>query len=573
MTKEVNYKWVKFRILLTSTGFILFLGALLLRSYHLHIEENNRVKKLATNQYQALLPVAAKRGAIYDRNGKELAMDVRVASVAVHPQQIKDKEAASKMIAEMIEMPLAKVQEKLNSTKKFEWLARRIPFENGEKLQKQKITGVVVSAEYKRFYPGKELAGHLLGAVGFDAKALSGLEIALDSYLKSVPSSQVAEKDAKGRLITPLLNTEVYHDVYLTIDQNIQFMAEKYLRENGEKYHAKSGFALVTDPHTGEILAMANYPSFNPNSYSDYPQESWKNHAIIDSYEPGSTFKAVVAASALNTGTVKSTDKFDCEGGAYKIGKHTIHDHGGHGIMTVSDIIKVSSNIGVTKIAQKIGKDAFYETISGLGFGRKVGIGLPGEEQGILRNPKNWSAIDQSNIAFGQGLTVTGLQMAMAYSTFANGGNKMKPLLVSRIINSEGQEIVAHDPELERSVINKDASKSLTHMLESVVEEGGTGTLASLDGYPIAGKTGTAQKVDPKTKKYAPGKFVSSFIGYVPATSPEFVIYVVYDTPQPLYYGGVVATPVFKNIAKEALAYKGVPAPQSEVLASAAQGN
>lgn len=567
MMKDVNYKAVKFRILLSSMGFFIFLWALLFRSYSLHVVGNSRVQRLVDNQYKALLPTAVKRGTIYDRHGKELAMDVRVASVAIHPHQIKDK-ALAKKIAEILEMPEKKVAEKLASTKKFEWLARRISFEKGQRLQKAKIQGVIVSSEYKRFYPGKELAGQLLGAVGLDAKALAGLEIALDKHLKSLPSSQVGQKDADGRLITPMVSNEVYHDVYLTIDQNIQFMAEKYLQENGQKYNAKSGFAVVTDPHTGEILAMANYPPFNPNSYGDYPQEVWKNRAVLDTFEPGSTFKAVVAASALNTGQVSPEDKFDCGNGSLKIGKHTIHDHDGYGSISVSEIMKVSSNIGVTKMAQKIGKDTFYQTISEMGFGKKVGIGYPGEERGILRNPKNWSAIDQSNIAFGQGLTVTGLQMSVAYSIFANGGGKMKPLLVSRIVNSKGEEVLSSKPQLEKQVVNTRAAKQLTTMLETVVEEGGTGTLASLDGYTIAGKTGTAQKVDPLTKRYAPGKYVSSFIGYVPSNKPEFVVYVVYDTPRPLYYGSIVAAPVFKNIARDALAYRGIPVATEAALAS-----
>lgn len=560
-------KWIKFRILLISIGFVGFLGLLLLRSYVLQIADNSRVLNLAAKQYQTHVASAPKRGTIYDRNGKALAMDVQVASISVRPRSLKNVDAVVSTLSSILHMPSRDIRTKINSNKKFEWVARRVDDEMGNAIEALRLEGISVIREYKRFYPNRELAGNLLGAVGYDAKSLGGLELSLDSYLKSDSAARMAERDAKGRLFTPMETTDIYHDVTLTLDTHIQYFTEKYLRENAIKYQVKNGFAIVMDPHTGEILAMANYPSLDPNVYWEYSQESWKNHAVLDTFEPGSTFKSIIAATALDLGKVRSNDLFFCERGQYRIGTHVIHDHEPYGNLSVSDIIKYSSNIGVTKIAQKVGKEPFYNAMVKLGFGQLSGLGLPGESKGTLRSLKNWSAIDQSNIAFGQGVAVTGMQMAQTYATFANQGVRMKPLLVSKITSPTGQTVVENLPEVLANVFKPGAGKALTTMLEGVVEEGGTGKEASLEGYKIAGKTGTAQKVDPKTRNYASGQFVSSFIGYVPATDPHFVIYVVYDTPRPVYYGGVVAAPVFKNIAREALAYRGVVPPE-EYLSS-----
>ncbi|MBI4411821.1 MAG: penicillin-binding protein 2 [Deltaproteobacteria bacterium] len=559
-------KWIKFRILCISLGFVAFLGLILHRSYQLQIAGSTRVDQLTSRQYKATLPISPRRGTIYDRNGKPLAVDIEVSSLAVHPRQITDAEGVVSALSAHLKIPTEKIREKLRSPKKFEWVIRRIARETGEAVASLKLKGVTVVSEYRRFYPNKDLAGNLLGAVGYEAESLGGIEMALDSYLKSDSTQVIAQKDARGRLFTPWENQVRSHDVYLTLDVNLQFIADRYLREGAEKHNAKSGFVIVMNPASGDILAMANYPSLNPNVYWKYSPEKWSNHAILDSYEPGSTFKPVVVASGLDSGKVRPGDSFDCEGGEYKIGKRTIHDHGAYGHLSVSEIIKVSSNIGVTKIAQRTGKNTFFETIRKMGFGTKPGIDLPGEASGSLRPLKQWSDIDLSNIAFGQGIAVSGLQMVQAYAVLANNGIRMKPQLVQRVVGSEGELVHEASPTEMARVMGPETAKRLTKMLEQVVEPDGTGGLAKLDGYAIAGKTGTAQKVDPKTKQYSNNAFVSSFIGYVPAEDPEFVIYVVYDTPKPVYYGGLVAAPVFKKIAEESLAYSGV-APSSSQLA------
>lgn len=561
-----SLKWIKLRILLIAVGFVLYLGLVLIRSYELQISENSRVHNLVSKQYRATLPVNPKRGAIYDRNGKALALDIQVASVAVHPQKIEDIEGVVLALSKTTGLPVEKIRPKLTSEKKFEWIARRLSADRGEALQKQKWAGVVVMPEYRRYYPNKETAGNLLGAVGFDAKALGGIELSLDPFLKSASGKQFAEKDARGRLYTPVENLEIYHDIYLTIDLNIQFMAEKFLWENAKKYGVNSGFALVTNPQTGEILAMANAPSFNPNAYWQYPQESWKNHAVIDSFEPGSTFKPILAAAALDFGIVSPSDSFFCENGVYTIGKRIIHDHDPYGRLTFSEIIQVSSNIGITKVAQKVGKNNFYDFIVKAGFGQATGLNFPSEARGFVSSSRKWSDLELSNIAFGQGISVGGLQMAMVYGAFANKGIRMKPALISKIINSHGETVLENHSTTEGVLMSEAAARELTRMLEGAVGNGGTGHQASLAGYRIAGKTGTAQKVNPQTKQYDEEAYIGSFIGYVPAENPKYLIYVAYDSPREVHYGGVVAAPVFKNIAREALAYSGIP-PEQEKLA------
>lgn len=549
-----------------SVGFI-FLGfyfIVLLRSYQLQILGNSRLNSLVKNQYTTNLVVQPKRGTIYDRNGEVLAMDVMVASIGVHPNQMSatDKAKALALLSRHSSVPLEEISDKLASGKSFVWIERRIPLEHGNAVAEAKIKGVQVEHEFRRYYPNKELAGHVLGAVGYDAKALGGLEMAYDHYLKSESQLSQAERDARGKLFTLRDDADVNHDIYLSIDKNIQHFTEAALNENAIKHGVKNGFAIVMDVQTGEVLAMANYPTFNPNSYWSYPQDQWKNHAVIDTFEPGSTFKSVLMAAALASGKVGAKDRFNCEGGNLRIGKHTIRDHGGHGygMLSALEILQVSSNIGVTKIAYKIGKEEFYNFMVKLGFGEKTGIGLIGEASGFVRrNFKAWKDIEFSNIAFGQGVTVTGLQMVSAYASFANDGVQMKPLLLKKIVSSKGETLLAEKPEERTRVLSPESAKSLREMLFAVTQPGGTAIAANVEGYFSGGKTGTAQKVDPLTKTYASNQYVSSFVGFAPLEKPKIAVYVVYDTPRKNgYYGGTVAAPIFKKISAQTLAYLGV---------------
>lgn len=554
---EKRYKIYRMKIAFIGLVFVFFFCAVTLRSYQLQIQGNSKLNHLAKSQYRTKLTESPKRGAIYDRNGEVLALDVLVASVGIHPHLLTDKKRVQRLLEKNTDLTAAQIKDKLHSRRRFEWVQRRIPKERGQVIAQQKIKGIQVIKEYRRFYPNKDMAGQVLGAVGYDAKALGGVELSFDDYLKSGFKKQSVQRDARGRLFSPLAHSEVSHDLYLTIDKNIQYITEKALKDYAVKHDVKSGFAVVTDVETGEVLAMANFPSFNPNLYWKFPQSFWKNHAITDIYEPGSTFKTILMAAAMSAGEVTPKSRFYCENGKYRINNYVISDHGaGYGWMEASDILKVSSNIGVTKIAKKIGRKTFYDFIKNAGFVETTGMQLKGELLGYLKPYKTWKDIEFSNIAFGQGLSINGLQMIQAYGAIANGGELVRPSIVKKIKGSDGKVRFENKPDVVRRIMPTQIAKDLTKMLHRVTRPGGTATQAHVDGYYAGGKTGTAQKFDSKLKAYAENDYISSFVGFTPIKNPKLAIYVVYDTPRKNgYYGGVVAGPVFKEVAERSLKY------------------
>lgn len=562
MKPEQQHSELRKKILCAGGFFALFYVVVLARAYQLQILGDSRLNDLARSQHKTHIFVQPKRGAIFDRNGESLAMDVRVSSVAVHPRQLDETEKPGllKFLKKHTSLSLAEIDKKMSSPKKFEWVERRIPLSAGNAIAEKKFKGVQIIDEFRRYYPNKHLAGQLLGAVGYDAKALGGIEMQYDRELKSGPKRRLIERDARGQFFRIRNVNESTNDIYLTIDINIQLFAEQALVETARKHKVKSGFALVLDVKSGDILAMANYPSFNPNLYWKYNQEFWKNHAAIDVFEPGSTFKTILVAAALESGKVRPQDQFFCENGAMRIGKHVINDHGHYGLMTTRDIIKVSSNIGVTKIAQKIGKREFYDYMKLLGIGESANIGVAGEGRGSLRDWQRWMDIEFSNIAFGQGVSVTGVQMVAAYNAIANEGEKVSPRLVTKIVDSRGKLVLSPEPAERKRVLSRGNAQHMKDMLHSVTQAGGTALAAHVKGYLSGGKTGTAQKVDSATKSYAKNQYVSSFIGFSPLDDPQILVYVVYDTPRANgYYGGVVAAPVFRNIVENTMGYLGIP--------------
>lgn len=551
------------KILCVGGFFAFFYLIILGRAYQLQILGNSKLNTLVESQYKTSLLVQPKRGTIYDRNGEALAMDLRVASVAIHPRQLdaSEKPVLRETLKKYTSLSYAEIDKKIASTKKFEWVERRIPLENSNALAEKKFKGVQIIDEFRRYYPNKHLAGQLLGAVGYDAKALGGIELQYDRYLKSESKRTQIERDARGQFFRIKNENENTNDLFLTIDINIQHFAEQALAEMAQKHKVKNGFAIVLDVKSGEVLAMANNPSFDPNRYWQFSQEYWKNHAVIDVFEPGSTFKAILMGAALASGKVKSGDTFFCENGSLRIGKNTISDHGaGYGLLTAKRILQVSSNIGVTKIAQKIGKKNFYDFIKELHFGEASPLGITGEGRGSIRNWQNWMDIEFSNIAFGQGVSVTGMQMAAAYNAFANEGEYIGPKLVTKITDSRDRPVFLSEPSERKRVLSPDAAKALKDMLHAVTQPGGTAIQAHVKGYLAGGKTGTAQKVDPLSKSYASNQYVSSFIGFSPLDDPQIVVYVVFDTPRANgYYGGVVAAPAFRNIVENTMGYLGIP--------------
>lgn len=548
--------------------FLLGFATLVYRGFHLHLSNDPKLVRIAKSQYRTKIPETPPRGNIYDASENELALSVPSYSLAARPGRVKDKPALAEKLSKILKIPAKDVAQKLNADKKYLWVKKYLnprEKEEIEAISKDLYSeGLELVKGAKRFYPNREVASQILGAVGQDNEGLSGIELFYDRDLQGVAEDGVAYRDARGKtfetmetLASGKQDSREQHDLHLTIHKNIQYAAEKELTQTCEKHNAKSCTAIVLDPSTGAVLAMASYPSFNPNAYQSYDLGLWRNIAVTDSFEPGSTFKPILAAAALDRGIVKPDEKFHCEGGDLKVGDHVIHDHEKYGMLSVREIIKVSSNIGIYKVGKKLGRKDFAEAIGKFGFGKKSGIDYPGEISGYVRNSKNWQEIDFANISFGQGILVTPLQMASAYATMANGGKRMKPYIVSRITDVDGKEIARNDPKVEEQVLKPETARLMAEIMKGVTEEGGTATRAALPGYTVAGKTGTAQKV--VGGRYSHDKYIASFVGMVPADNPKLVVFVMVDEPKGEIYGGLVAAPVFREIASTALADLGVP--------------
>ncbi|MGH7772596.1 MAG: penicillin-binding protein, partial [Candidatus Binatia bacterium] len=393
-------------------------------------------------------------------------------------------------------------------------------------------------------------------------------ELHYDAYIRGETGSPVIERDALGRRVLAQGVEELQippgADIHLTLDTSIQHLAEKQLEAAVVKFRAKSGIAVVVEPFTGEILAIANHPFFNPNNFARQSSQQWRNRAVMDSFEPGSTFKTILAAAALEEGVVGKEDIFYCESGRYSFAGKIIHDSHEYGWLPFYKIIQHSSNIGATKVAEKLKKERYFRYIEGFGFGRLTGIDMPGEASGVVRPPDSWSLIDLATHAFGQGIATTPIQLVMAYGAIANGGFLMRPFVVRRVVSPEGKVVLENQPRVVRRVVSEKTARLLTSILKGVVGDGGTGVMAGVEGFEVAGKTGTAQKPDLARGGYAAKKRVASFIGFVPADDPRLVLLVMVDEPEVNVYGGVVAAPVFRNIARGVLRHLGVVPERSD---------
>jgi cell division protein FtsI (penicillin-binding protein 3) len=461
------------------------------------------------------------------------------------------------------------------SEKPFVWIKRQISSSEAEKMQTLKLEGVGMQHEPNRYYPQGQLAGQLIGFVGRDSEGLEGLELKYNEYIRGETRSAVAERDAHGRRVLVQgvegLQVPPGSDIHLTLDTAIQHMAEKELEASILKYRARAGVAIIVEPYTGEVLALANYPAFDPNLYNKQSADQRRNRAVADSFEPGSTFKTVLAAAALEEGIVGKDDLFYCEMGKFPYAGRIINDTHPHAWLSFSKILQVSSNIGFTKVADKLKKERYFKYIEKFGFGRVTGLDAPGEVPGLVRRPETWAAIDLATHAFGQGISATPMQMVMAYAAIANGGFLMRPYVTRRVLSPQGQVLLENQPHVVRRVISEKTAKQLTSMLSEVTEEGGTGMMANIEGFAVAGKTGTAQKADPVHGGYSAKKRVASFVGFVPANAPRLVALVLIDEPEVNVYGGVVAAPVFRNVAQGALRRLAVAPQKSEPIPAPSQ--
>ncbi len=554
--RDEREKWARIRIIMIGTFFGLLFLSVTCRAFYLQIIKHEDMVKKAEKQHQRIVPLTPARGAIMDRNGTPLAVSVEMDSCYAEPRHINDIEGTAAVLAPIFGTQRHELVKKISSARNFVWLERRMAPEMTARIKNMKLRGIGFVKENKRFYPNVEVAAHVLGFTGQDPNGLEGIELKYDATILGNTGYMITERDNLGRDIavksTVIKNASPGKNVILTLDKNIQYITEKELARAVTENSAKGGMALVMESDTGKILAMANFPTFNPNAHARYTQAQMRNRTVADSFEPGSTFKIFVVAAALEEKIVKPTDMFNCENGVYRVADRIIHDDHPHPRLSVSDVLKYSSNIGAAKIGFRLGEERLSRYLHNFGFGERTGIDLPGESPGNLK--KRWYGVDLATIAFGQGVSTSAMQLASAVSTIANGGNLMKPYLVERILDDNGHVSQKFEPQVVRRVVSPETAQKVARMMETVTTEGGTGTKAAVDGFRVAGKTGTAQKVDAVTRRYG-SKRTASFIGFIPAEKPKLTIVVIVDEPQGSKYGGVVAAPAFHSIAMNSLAY------------------
>jgi cell division protein FtsI/penicillin-binding protein 2 len=550
--------------------FFIFLLTCILRLFFIQFFRSHYLSSIAKKQHNLFVELEPRRGKIYDSCLKSQAFNIPVDSLFASPSEIKDKDKQS-IINKLV--PILKVspeylRDRLSRNKSFIWLARKITPEQSKAIKELNIKGLGFLKESKRSYPNTYLASQLLGFAGLDNIGLEGLEAYYDSYLKGEPGWAVFLRDARQKkleLWEKMVLPKDGFDLVLTIDEVIQYIAERELDKAYKLYHAKAASIIVIDPYTGAVLALANRPTFDLNEHTRVDKDCIRNRAICDLFEPGSVFKIVTASAAIQEERVSENDRFFCENGAYRVGPHILHDHQPHGWLTFRQVIEESSNIGTTKVAQILGPDIIYKYQRLFGFGAKLGVDMPGEISGMVKEPRQWSKVSIGAIPIGQEVGVTALQLACAISVIANGGTLMRPFVVRQIMDKYGETIKSFSPQAINKVISPSTAERVKLILSGAVEEG-TGKMAKVPGFSAAGKTGTAQKLE-QNGTYSHNRFVASFIGFAPVEEPLVAIAVVVDEPRPYYFGGVVSAPVFKNVAKEVLRYLKANKIENEVIA------
>lgn len=522
---------------------------------------SNWLLENAIDQRVRDIPVEAKRGTIFDRNGKEMAIGINVESVYAIPTEVTDKEKVATQLAGILNLDYEQILKKTKQRTAFVWIKRKIDPEKAQIIKNMNLPGIGLTQESKRHYPHGTLAAHILGFSGIDSQGLDGIEATYDTYLKGKKGQIVIEYDGGGREIPgsghKYINAQDGDNLYLSIDQVIQFIIERELEKVMQDTQAKAATIIVMQPKTGEILALANRPTYDPNHYGDYSPKLWRNIALSNSYEPGSTFKIVTAAAGLQEKVVKQTDSFFDPGYAEVQGR-TIHcwRAGGHGSQTFLDVVKNSCNPGFIAVGLRLGKDNFYNYLERFGFGKQTDLDLPGEAKGILIPREQIKPLNIATMSMGQSIAITPIQLLTAAAAIANDGLLLKPHLVREIRNKDGQLVQEFKPEPVQQVIAPETARELKGILEQVVADG-TGKNAYIAGYRIGGKTGTAQKVG--AGGYQQGSYIASFVGFAPANDPQVAMLVVIDEPQGAYYGGQIAAPVFGQVMKDVLQYLKIP--------------
>ncbi len=561
------------RILVVSAAMTAVMAGLCMRLAFLHLGYKDDLRETIQRMRHSELNIRAERGRILDRNRNILALDLPVKDVWVDPARIAENGHAdfiAQHLSRLLQLDPAFVASRIQRPdRRFEYVKRFVPRDTAEQIRRMQLTGVHFDEVTARNYPHGSLMSHVIGFSNFDGVGSAGVEQKMNSYLSGRSGLRVSERDGRRSEIynrrSLVVDPQHGADIYLTMDQNLQFMVEESLDRALDQYNAKSAWAIIQRVNTGEILAMASRPTFDPNEFRFTQDDERRNRAVSVNFEPGSTFKSLVIAAALNEGVVSPDDRFDCEHGRWVYGGRPLHDYRPHGILTVEEILKKSSNIGAAKIALKLGNDRLEEYLRDFGIGSLTGIDLPAEEAGILSPHSRWSRISATRIAMGHEVAVTALQLLNAVNSIANGGLLMRPYVVNEVIDARGRVIFEMEPEVLARPIEEETALTMMRLMERVTEEGGTGFNAAMDSYRVAGKTGTAQK--PVPGGYSDRANIASFIGFLPDDRPEIGMIVVLDEPQPVRTGGATAAPVFKDIADQAVRYLGI-APDGAVVSA-----
>lgn len=555
---------------LILTGLLVVVHcAVVARLAYLQVVRHDDLSRIADRQYSKTIPLKPQRGPIFDRHGQALAVSGEVESVFALPSRIADRTAVAALLAPRLGERPRDLEERLQSDRPFVWLKRKIPPAAAQSVRALKQPGIGTLPESLRFYPNRELGAHVLGFVGFDDRGLEGVELAHDRVLAGETGVALAERDALGREVTAqptiLKSPTPGQGLVLTLDATIQYIAERELDAAWRSTGAKAGMVVVMDPRTGELLAAAIRPTFNPNAYQVATAEQWRNRALTDPFEPGSTFKAILAAAALEEKVVRPEDRFYAEQGVITVANRAIHDWKKYGWLSFREILQFSSNVGAIKVGLGLGRERYYQYMTAFGFGSLTGVGLPGESRGQLRPPQRWSGLSLATMSIGQEVSVTAIQILAAFAAIGNEGRLMQPYLVRGFLDGNGREVRRIEPRPVRQVVSRETAATLTEILTAVVAEG-TGRKAVIEGYPVAGKTGTAQKLDPTSRVYSRKPGVLSFVGFVPAHAPRLAILALLDEPKTAVWGSEAAAPIFAAVASQVLRHldvaptAGVPA-------------
>jgi cell division protein FtsI (penicillin-binding protein 3) len=502
----------------------------------------------------------AQRGPIVDRHGAPLATSTAAESLFAQPRQVGDPVRAAERLSPLIDVPADELHAQLVAGKPFVWLRRRLEPAVAARVKALREPGLGFLPEPLRLYPNRELAAHVVGFEGVDG-GLEGIERAWNAELAGTAGKALVGRDALGRDVVHqqiLRAPAPGRGVMLTIDKTIQYLAERELDAAYRRTGSKAAMAVVMDPKTGDVLAIAIRPTFNPNTFMDAGKEQWRNRSVTDPFEPGSTFKAILAAAAIEERVVTPDDRIYAENGQITIARATIHDWKKYGWLTFGEVLQNSSNVGSIKVGLSLGRERYHRYMSGFGFGALTNVGFAGESRGLLRDPAKWSALSLPTMSIGQEISVTAVQMVAAFGAIANGGTLMQPRIVRSVFGPDGREQRRMEPRAVRQVVSAETAKTVTQMLVNVVA-GGTGRHAAIPGYDVAGKTGTAQKLDPATKKYSRAPGVLSFVGFAPADDPKFVMLVMLDEPKNEMWGSEAAAPIFSAIGREVLRYLEIP--------------